>query len=186
MYLEIAETIPSLVVALIMGPLSDIIGRKPALMTPLAGNIIKHLLILFMQIWDLPLYLVIVATGISGSFGGPATLIAAAYSYMADTATSDKRSLRMTILHTSFRCGSRGGTEGAAAPPPQLSVCFQKYAKFTHFCRELGSPPPPRKISGSAPEFLCVRSSRTNLYGLFYPICWFSLPIHSSGKYGYS
>ena len=91
MYFEIVETLPSLVVALIMGPLSDVVGRKPALVLPLLGNLIRSLLILFCQLFDLPLYMTIIGTALDGCLGGPAVFIGTAYAYMADTASSEKR-----------------------------------------------------------------------------------------------
>ena len=91
MYLEIAETVPSLFMVLIMGPLSDVIGRKPMLAIPLFGNLLRNIIILLCQIFDLPLYTVIIGTAMDGCIGGPATFIGTAYAYIADRASSDKK-----------------------------------------------------------------------------------------------
>ncbi len=105
LYIDIAGTIPDILISAIAGPISDIIGRKPAMIIPLCGAFVHFLTIFFIQLWKLPLEFVILAPFISGVFGGRSTIINACYAYIADVAPPDKRSQRIVVMTVSFSMG---------------------------------------------------------------------------------
>ncbi len=105
LYIDIAGTIPDILISAIAGPISDIIGRKPAMIIPLCGELIRFLTIFFIQLWKLPVELVILAPFVGGVFGGRSTIISACYAYIADVVPPDKRSQRIVIITVSFSIG---------------------------------------------------------------------------------
>ncbi len=105
LYIDIAGTIPDILISTIAGPISDIIGRKPAMIIPLCGELVRYMIMIFIQLWDLPLKFVIVAPFVGGLFGGKSTIISACYAYIADVALPNKRSQRIVITTVSFSMG---------------------------------------------------------------------------------
>ncbi len=105
-FLDLADTIPELFIVMILGALSDLIGRKIALIIPICGFIIKILLIILIQNFNWPLEMVIFAYFLDGISGSSAALIGTCYSYLADIyKTRTERIFRMTAMIVCFQLG---------------------------------------------------------------------------------
>ncbi len=105
-FLDLADTIPELFIVMILGALSDVIGRKVALIIPICGFIIKMTIIILLQIFDWPLEVMIFAYFIDGMSGSTAALIGTCYSYMADIYKErTQRIFHMTVM---FVCNQLG------------------------------------------------------------------------------
>ncbi len=106
MYIEIAETIPSVLVTLVLGPISDIKGRKFALILPLIGSSIMSLIFILTETLNWPYAVAIVALFMNGILGSAALLFTAAFSYIGDVSSREDTVMRMAILDTVYTLAS--------------------------------------------------------------------------------
>jgi PCFT/HCP family folate transporter-like MFS transporter 1/3 len=70
MYDELIFLLLSAVMGIIMGPLSDIIGRKPIMISVQIGLVLSALLQFFVFRFDLPVYYYLLCSVLIGAFGG--------------------------------------------------------------------------------------------------------------------
>ena len=101
LYMSMATTFPSMFAAMILGPCSDKIGRKFALVLPLIGGIIDAVaLILNSHYFDWPVSALLVGVMISGFFGNYATILMAVFAYISDVSGEKSRTLRVALLES--------------------------------------------------------------------------------------
>ena len=97
--LTIATTIIMSVTTLFIGPLTDKVGRKFALVLAALGNIVSFVLSLLVIYLQLPIRpMVIVAGVINGATGGLASTLVGAYTYISDISTNRYRTLRLGLI----------------------------------------------------------------------------------------
>ncbi|KAG7322421.1 hypothetical protein KOW79_013767 [Hemibagrus wyckioides] len=99
MYSELFSVIPSLLMTLVLVAYSDQRGRKITIILPLIGSLVYCLCFLAVSIFELNLYLLIVASIVSSFFGGIGTMLGGCFSYVADLSEDGKQKmLRMAGL----------------------------------------------------------------------------------------
>ena len=105
MYGQVAFTIPSVIVAITLGPLTDIFGRKIGLALPSLGAMMQGILSLLVVKFNLSPYYFIVGYFIYGMMGGYPSAIASATSYIADVSSPRWRTLRIAIIESGIAFG---------------------------------------------------------------------------------
>ncbi|XP_066299396.1 proton-coupled folate transporter-like [Branchiostoma lanceolatum] len=101
--LQLASGIPALIVTVLIGSLSDKLGRKLNLIIPILGTLAKFLLAAFVVQFNLPLAVLIPASFINGLTGNNPALMGGAYAYIADiTVEGTSRYFRHAILSAVF------------------------------------------------------------------------------------
>ena len=95
-----AGQLPSIFASLILGPLSDRYGRKPALLVILVGAATQAGLVAAIVSFRMNLYFFALSAGIRASTGGMAGLLTSSYSYIADVSSKKWLTLRLGILES--------------------------------------------------------------------------------------
>ncbi len=108
-YTQIANTVPSIVVTLIFGPLTDRYGRKIGIVLPAVGVALQSIFSICIVVYSLHPYYFILANFISALFGNFTCLLAASFSYIADVSSPRWRSLRIGIVEAGLAFGSFAG-----------------------------------------------------------------------------
>ncbi|XP_015197292.1 lysosomal proton-coupled steroid conjugate and bile acid symporter SLC46A3 isoform X2 [Lepisosteus oculatus] len=99
LYSELCFMFPSLVVSLLLVSYSDHRGRKIAIVLPLIGNVLFSLIYFVVCSFSLNLNIVLVGSFLMGLWGGPTSLVAGCFAYVADLCdNSKKKTVRMAIL----------------------------------------------------------------------------------------
>ena len=104
-YGELSSHIPSIIITILLGPLSDRFGRKPVMFLAGLGSVIEGIVAIFIFNFKLSPYYIVVAyliTGLSGSFTG---VLAASFSYIADVSSAKWRGFRIGVLEACFAIG---------------------------------------------------------------------------------
>lgn len=109
-YGQLANTIPSVLVALILGPLMDRYGRKIGIILPLIGKTLQGLFSVFIITYTLDPYYFVLAQFVGGLFGDFTCITAASFSYIADISSIRWRSLRIGVAESAFAYGGGIGT----------------------------------------------------------------------------
>lgn len=94
-YTGLVNQIPAILVAIIIGPLTDRYGRKLGILVPSTGYIIEGAASILIIYYRLNPYLFIGTSAVTGLVGGHTTLVAACFSYSADVSTEKWRSFRI-------------------------------------------------------------------------------------------
>ncbi|XP_078697177.1 lysosomal proton-coupled steroid conjugate and bile acid symporter SLC46A3-like [Branchiostoma floridae x Branchiostoma belcheri] len=95
----ISLTIPSIIITVFVGPWSDRVGRKVAMILPMLGGCLMSVNLIFQSWWiQLPWYLLLIGPFISGFCGGFATILLSVFSYLADVTSEEVRTKRMGIV----------------------------------------------------------------------------------------
>lgn len=99
--------LPSIVATLLLGPISDRFGRKPAMLVVLTGMTIHAVLVLIIVKMELNLHFLILSAGLRGLSGGMAGILTASYSYIADISSRKWLTIRLGVLESmNFIAGS--------------------------------------------------------------------------------
>ena len=94
----LSASVPSIVMALLLGAWSDKVGRKIVMLLPIIGGLIDTICILVVMYTDLPVYALFVGSFINGMCGFFTTMILAVFSYVADITDESRRALRLGVL----------------------------------------------------------------------------------------
>ena len=94
----LSASVPSLIMALLLGSWSDKVGRKIVLLLPVIGGLLETVCILITMYTEAPLYLLFAGSFINGLCGFFTTMILAVFSYIADITEEKDRALRLGIL----------------------------------------------------------------------------------------
>ena len=94
----LSASVPSIIMALLLGAWSDKVGRKIVMMLPIIGGLVEATFILMIMYANLPIYVLFVGSFINGMCGFFTTMILAVFSYMADITEESKRALRLGII----------------------------------------------------------------------------------------
>ncbi|XP_078574329.1 lysosomal proton-coupled steroid conjugate and bile acid symporter SLC46A3-like isoform X2 [Branchiostoma floridae x Branchiostoma japonicum] len=97
--IQLAGGIPALIVTVLIGSLSDKLGRKLNLIIPVAGTLARLILAACVVQFNLPLAVLIPASFINGLTGNNAALIGGSFAYIADiTVEGTSRYFRHAIM----------------------------------------------------------------------------------------
>ena len=113
---------PSILTALVLGPVSDRYGRKPALTFVLCGMLASAALTAVIINLELDLHYFILSSGVRGASGGIAGILTVCYSYMADVSSVKWLTVRLGFLEAmTFIAGSLSLVTGGVWT--QLTEC---------------------------------------------------------------
>ena len=113
LYINLANSIPSIFAAFVAGGASDKVGRKVLIAIASAGGIINVIIIIMTSAAELPKYVFLFGAGVSGLFGGFTVMNLAVFSYVADVTGPDERTSRFGILESmTYIGGSLSGVIG--------------------------------------------------------------------------
>ncbi len=111
-YTSLAATLPGVLVALVMGPVTDRYGRKLGILLPAVGSFVLGLgSIMIINFNVNPIYLIPMNLFL-GLTGDITTLVAACFSYTADVSSMRWRSFRIAILEGVLAFGKLSGQLG--------------------------------------------------------------------------
>ena len=108
-YGQIANRIPSIIMSLLLGPLSDRYGRKPFLVLTGVGTALQGSLALLIVHFQWNPYYFILGNFISGVMGDFPGILANGFSYIADISSVKWRGLRIGIIEAVSGIGSALG-----------------------------------------------------------------------------
>jgi len=98
MVLSMMSAIPSIVLALFIGPWSDKNGRKPVMLLPMFGYLVSGVIWILNVYYETVPAVYLLATGVYSFFGGFTCLLIGMYSYLADITSIRARTTRIGIL----------------------------------------------------------------------------------------
>ncbi|XP_041354253.1 proton-coupled folate transporter-like [Gigantopelta aegis] len=99
--LNLVWLLPSLIPILFLGPFIDRSGRKKALLIPMAGTLMKQIVVIVVVRLSLPVDLLAIANFLEGICGGFGTVLMIAFGMVADLTPRGKtRTLRITVIET--------------------------------------------------------------------------------------
>ena len=94
----LSASVPSILMALLLGAWSDKVGRKIVMLLPIIGGLVDTTCILIVMYANLPVYALFAGSFINGMCGFFTTMILAVFSYVADITEQSRRALRLGIL----------------------------------------------------------------------------------------
>ncbi len=97
--------VPEMILVLILGPLSDRIGRNIICLLPIAGHAVHLFMIIVIMQLKLPVDYIFVAAAVTGLTGGTGAIFMITFVYIADITTHEQRSHRMFILEIAMGTG---------------------------------------------------------------------------------
>jgi len=103
---SVSSTLMSIVVTILMGPLTDQFGRKFAIVSANFGALLSSLFSMIIIYMELDPEYFIATNMISSLFGGFGVLLMGSFSYVADISTHRIRSLRIGMLELMIYVGS--------------------------------------------------------------------------------
>eukprot|EP00731_Ephydatia_muelleri_P028076 Em0019g949a len=107
LYFNIAYGVPSILVSLLYGGVSDQIGRKPFIVLPIVGNIVNTIVMISVVYSNTSHVHYFLIGGFAGGLLGNFSIFnLAAYSYVADISTHSKRTLHISILESMTYLGA--------------------------------------------------------------------------------
>lgn len=109
MYGQLANSIPSVLMTLILGPVTDKFGRKIGIIFPAVGTTLQGIFAIFIIKYSLDPYFFILSNFICGMFGDFTSIISSSFAYVADSSSIRWRSLRVGLIQVALYFGAAGG-----------------------------------------------------------------------------
>ncbi|CAD5122287.1 DgyrCDS10728 [Dimorphilus gyrociliatus] len=94
---NVFHSIPTLITITLLGPWSDMIGRKPVMYIGLIGLILDTLIAVLIVVFDGNIYYLYVSKAISGCCGGVKGFLFGSFSYIADRSPIGDRAVRIVV-----------------------------------------------------------------------------------------
>ena len=94
--------LPSLLMTILTGPLSDRFGRKPFLLFAVIGQVVSTIITLFITYYDLNVFIFYVASFFAGMLGGFGSMLSLSFSYVTDITPKAWLTIRMGLLEASI------------------------------------------------------------------------------------
>ena len=127
----VTAQLPSIIACLVLGPLSDHFGRKPAMMVALLGACFQAVMTVLIVWLKLPLYVFLVGAAAKGVTGGLAGILTISFSYIADVSSRKWLTLRLGILDALvYLAGTL--SLGVGGVWIQLSKCDFRHISLAH------------------------------------------------------
>ena len=104
-YGQVATRIPSIIVSIILGPLSDRIGRKPIIILAGIGTTLQGVLSVLIVHFQWNPYYFILANFIAGVMGNFTAVLSSGLAYLSDISSEKWRGMRIGILETVYSIG---------------------------------------------------------------------------------
>ncbi|XP_038076124.1 proton-coupled folate transporter-like [Patiria miniata] len=98
LYLSAATNIPVVVSSIVLGTLSDRLGRKLSLVMAIIGYICQEIVYILTVYYKLPLPVLLVGDFLQGVGGGFMTLFAGCISYISDITLEKQRTIRIAVV----------------------------------------------------------------------------------------
>lgn len=83
------QSLPSILMVLLLGPWTDTGGRRPALLAPPLGSALEAITILLIMYFDWPVFVLFVGSAINGFSGFFTIMNMAAFAYVSDITTEE-------------------------------------------------------------------------------------------------
>ena len=99
MYFNILQCVPSLFMTVLIGGYSDKRYRKPAILLPAIGQVIRLSMNFVVIHYKLSIYYIAAGSVVYGLFGGTSTITMSVFAYIADTINPESRSLRIVVVN---------------------------------------------------------------------------------------
>jgi len=107
LYVNIATGIPSIVLSIFYGGLSDVIGRRHFIILPAIGSLLNTTIILLaIYIPKMPLEVLLFGAFCNGVYGNYSVINFAAYSYVSDISASSGRTRQIGVLESMTYLGA--------------------------------------------------------------------------------
>ena len=104
--LVVTAQLPVVFVMFIIGPLSDARGRRLAMLPQILAQTITCAITGVVMWLDLPLWILVLSNAINGLTGAHVVVFMAAYAYIADINTPEKRLIRLVLLEVGTGLGA--------------------------------------------------------------------------------
>ena len=104
--------------AILIGSLSDRLGRKPALCLVILGSCCTSSIYLAIVFFQAPIEYLLIGDFVLGMSGGQALLLSTGASYIADVTSEKSRMSRIIILETIFFVGKQSGNTSVTPRNP--------------------------------------------------------------------
>lgn len=108
LYINLATGLPSVLVSVFYGSISDQKGRRPFIILPAVGTILNQVVILLTVYFhnSLPLSFLLLGAFASGVCGSYSVVNFAVYSYASDVSAQSKRTLQISVLESMTYLGA--------------------------------------------------------------------------------
>ena len=103
---NLVSNVPSIFVSLILGPLSDLVGRKISIYIPIIFNICFMVCMLCINYFNLHPYYILIGSALLGLGGNFSILIMSLSAYVVDSVSEKYRVLRIGLLESSITLAS--------------------------------------------------------------------------------
>ena len=97
--ITVVSTVVMCFAIIFIGPLSDKLGRKIALILPAVGAIVTYSLTLLLIYFELPISMVVIGGAIAGLSGGQGATLVGGFTYVSDITTPRLRTLRIGVIN---------------------------------------------------------------------------------------
>ena len=104
-YGQIATRLPSILVSIFLGPLSDRIGRKPIIIIAGVGTTLQGILSILIVHYQLNPYYFILTNFVAGVMGNFTAVLSSGLAYLSDISSAKWLGMRLGILETMYSIG---------------------------------------------------------------------------------